>query len=146
MKNWKDILGGGFFVVLGSYVLITAHSFGLGSSERMGGGYYPMILGATSIALGIFIGVIGWREKGRTSAFNLLPLVAVFAGLSCFVLLIDRAGIIPAVFVLIVVASLAENEKNWVSTAWLAFVFSVVSWLLFSVILELPVVGVRGLI
>jgi hypothetical protein len=145
MKNWKDILGGGFFVLLGSYVLITAHSFGLGSSERMGGGYYPMILGATSIVLGIFIGFIGWREQGRSPAFNLLPLVAVFAGLSCFVFLIDRAGIIPAVFSLIVVASLADNEKNWTGTTLLAFIFSMASWLLFSIILELPVVGVRGL-
>jgi hypothetical protein len=105
-----------------------------------------MILGATSIVLGIFIGVMGWREKGRIPSFNLLPLVAVFAGLSSFVLLIDRVGIIPAVCALILVGSLAGHEKNWTSTVLLAFVFSILSWLIFSIILELPVVGVRGLI
>ena len=105
-----------------------------------------MILGATSIVLGIFIGVMGWREKGRIPSFNLLPLVAVFAGLSSFVMWVDRVGSIQGVCARILVGSLAGHEKKCMSTVRLAFVFSILSWLIFAIILEQPVVGVRGLI
>ena len=146
MKNWKDIFGGGIFVLLGLYVLVTAKSFGLGTAARMGGGYYPMILGAILMALGIAISLIGSRERGSPLSINFFPLVAVVAGLWCFVFLIDRIGIIPAIFILIFVASAADLERRWGGTAILAFIFSLVSWLLFSILLGLPIVGIRGLI
>lgn len=146
MKNWKDVVGGGIFLLLGLYVLVTAKSFGLGNAARMGGGYYPMILGTILMGLGVGISLIGWRERGGSLSINVLPFIAVVSGLCCFFFLIDRFGIIPAIFCLIVVASLSDLERRWRGTAILAVIFSVVSWLVFSILLGLPIVGIRGLI
>lgn len=143
-QNWKDVIGGGFFAGLGLYVLITAFSFGLGSAERMGAGYYPMILGATAIVLGLIISMLGLREPGIAPVFAGVPLLAVVSGLVAFVLLIDWAGLMPAIWGLIGLSSLAEEEKSLASTATLALVFSLAAWLLFTVGLKLPVAGIKG--
>lgn len=72
------------------------------------------------------------------------PLIAVFTGILSFYLLIGRAGLIPAIALLVALAALADEEIN--VREWLLLVVgaAVGGWLLFAVLLGLPLPGITG--
>jgi len=144
-RNYKDIAGGGLFVALGLYVFITAFGFGIGTTSRMGAGYYPMVLGLVAIILGAAIAAIGWRETAERPQVAVKPLLAVVAGLLAFYVLVDRAGMIPAIWGLVGLASIADDDITWRGTLVLMLTVSIAAWLLFSALLGLPIAGVEGL-
>lgn len=144
-RNYKDIVGGAAIAALGSYVLITAFGFGIGTARRMGAGYYPLLLGATAILIGAGIVAIGLRERADAPRIAFKPFLATIAGLLAFYLLVSRAGLIPAVWGLVGIASLADDEIRPRTTVLLMLVVSTLTWLIFSVALDLPIPGFRRL-
>ncbi|MEQ9812293.1 MAG: tripartite tricarboxylate transporter TctB family protein [Azospirillaceae bacterium] len=144
-RNYKDVAGGGLFVALGLYVFVSAFGFGIGTTSRMGAGYYPMVLGVVAIVLGAVIVALGWQETAERPRVAVKPLLAVLAGLIAFYVLVDRAGMIPAIWGLTGLASLADNDITWRGTIGLMLAVSLAAWLLFSVFLGLPIAGVEGL-
>jgi len=71
-------------------------------------------------------------REGERTEFRLRPLVASLGGLLAFGLLIRTAGIVPAIYGLVLVASLAEQPR-WVQSIVLATVLSVGATLIFKV-------------
>lgn len=145
-RNWKDVVGGGAFALLGVYIAITASSFGLGTTSRMGAGYYPLLLGITAILLGLAIVIVGLLEAAEAPRIAWKPFAAVVAGLLAFYLLVDRAGLIPAVIGLVSLSSLADDDIGPVGSITLALAIAAATWLIFVVGLQLPVAGIEGLL
>ena len=144
-RNWKDVVGGGTFALLGLYVAISAFSFGIGTASRMGAGYYPLVLGITAILLGLAIAAMGLREPAERPRIAWKPFLAVIAGLLAFFLLVERAGLIPAVCGLVALSTLADEDTGLVGAIGLAVVIAVAAWLVFVVGLRLPLAGIEGL-
>lgn len=140
----KDLLAGVLIVALGAYVLQQAFMLGIGTPMRMGAGYFPMLLGGGAVLLGALIFTSGLRHHGRIQRPAWKPLIAVFTGILSFYLLIDRAGLIPAIALLVALAALADEEIN--VREWLLLVVgaAVGGWLLFAVLLGLPLPGITG--
>jgi hypothetical protein len=145
-RNYKDIVGGALIGLLGLYVLITALQYGIGAASRMGAGYYPMLLGIAAIGLGSAIAVLGLREQTERPRIAIKPFIAVVAGLLAFFLLVDRAGLIPAVWGLTGLSSLADDDMHVFSILGLMLSVSIAAWLLFSVALGLPIAGIEGVL
>ena len=143
-RNYKDIVGGFLMAALGIYVLVTSFGFGIGTAQRMGAGYYPMLLGATTLVLGVIIVAVGLRERGSKPRIAWKAFLATMAGLLAFYLLVGRAGLIPAVWGLVGISSLADDDIRPMTTVVLMIVVSVLSWLVFSVALDLPIPGFRA--
>ena len=144
-RNWKDVVGGGAFALLGLYVAVTAFSFGLGTASRMGPGYYPLLLGITAVLLGLAIVAVGLREPAEAPRIAWKPFAAVIAGLLAFYLLVDRAGLIPAICGLVGLSSLADEDTGPLASIALAVGIAFVTWLVFVVGLQLPIAGIEGL-
>lgn len=144
-RNYKDIVGGSLLAALGVYVLVTSFGFGIGTARRMGAGYYPMLLGVTTILLGVIIVAVGLRERGTKPRIAWKAFLATIAGLLAFYLLVGRAGLIPAVWGLVGISSLADDDIRPRTTLVLMLVVSLLTWLVFSVALDLPIPGFRGL-
>jgi hypothetical protein len=140
----KDLLGGALLVALGSYVLQQAFVLGIGTPMRMGAGYFPLLLGASTLILGVLIFAAGLRQRGTIPVPAWKPLIAVLAGILSFYLLIGRAGLIPAIAALVAIASLADDAIRW--REWLLLISgaAIGGWLLFAVLLGLPLPGIRG--
>jgi hypothetical protein len=140
----KDLLGGALLIALGAYVLQQAFVLGIGTPVRMGAGYFPLLLGASAMLLGCLIFAAGLRQRGTIPAPAWKPLIAVLAGILSFYLLVGRTGLIPAIAALVAIASLADEAirgREW----WLLTLgASLGGWLLFSVLLGLPLPGIRG--
>ena len=145
-RNWKDVVGGGAFALLGLYVAVTAFSFGLGTASRMGAGYYPLVLGIVAMLLGLGIALIGLSERAEKPHIAWKPFAAVIAGLVAFFLLVDRTGLIPAVCGLVGLSSLADEDIGPLGAVALAVVLAAVTWLVFVVGLQLPIAGIEGLL
>ena len=91
----------------------------------MGPGYFPTVLGGLLVLFGLYIGAMGLRSGAEKleGSWSLRALIILPLALVLFGLLIDRAGFIPAMLVLIFGSAAASTQ------------FKLVEVLLFSVFL-----------
>jgi hypothetical protein len=144
-KNLKDVFGGASLVLLGAFVAISAFGFGLGTASRMGAGYYPLLLGISAILVGIAIIATGLNQKTENPRFERYTFLFVIGGLTAFVLLVERAGLMPAIWGLVGLACMADKDISVKEIVGLALVTSIVGWLVFVLLLQLPLSGIEGL-
>ena len=121
----KDFWSGFMLIVIGGGALFIARNYQFGSSLRMGPGYFPTVLGALLVMFGVYFVIQGLRSGAEKleGSWSLRALIVLPLALVLFGLLIDRAGFIPAMLVLIIGSAAASTQ------------FKLVEVLLFSVFL-----------
>jgi putative tricarboxylic transport membrane protein len=118
---WSGLL----FIGTGAAAIVMAADFRLGSALRMGPGYFPAALGGILILLGIVVLAKGLKDPqpilGRWSlrALVLLPLSLVLFGV-----LMEYAGFVPSLLVLIIGSAAAGEEFNVVEALLLAAILT----------------------
>lgn len=143
-KN-KDFWAGTMLIVIGAGAMFVAQDYRFGSALRMGPGFFPTILGGILIAFGVCITAVGLRSgemiRGHLSlrAFLLLPLSLVLFGV-----LMELAGFIPALAVLVFVSAASGSEFKWGEVLLLTTVLTVASTALFIWGLGLPYPLIKG--
>ena len=135
----KDFWSGMMLLGIGLGAGYIASGYPMGSVLRMGSGYFPMILSGLLAAFGVALIIRalatsesiapGWSFK----ALILLPIVFALFGY-----LMDRAGFVPAMTVLIFGAALAGNEFKFVEVLLLTIVLTALSIGIFLYGLGLP--------
>jgi hypothetical protein len=145
VRNFKDVIGGALLIALGLYVAISAFGFGLGTASRMGAGYYPLLLGVTAVLVGLAIAITGLRERAEVPRIEKYTFMLVIGGLVAFVLLVERAGILPAIWGLVGLSAMADQDISVFEIISLALAASLIAWVLFVLILQLPLSGIEGL-
>ncbi len=107
----KDFLSGLMFICFGLVALYFGQKLALGTPVRMGPGYVPRMLSFILLGLGCLICVIALFSGGEpVERIKWKPLTMVTIGIICFALLFERAGLLPALIVLIFIASLGGEE------------------------------------
>lgn len=143
-KN-KDFWAGMMLVLIGAAALFIARDYRFGSALRMGPGFFPTILSVILIAFGVCITAVGLRSgekiQGNLSfrAFLLLPLSLILFGV-----LMDLAGFIPALAVLVFVSAASGREFKSMEVLLLTTVLTVASVALFIWGLGLPYPLIKG--
>jgi hypothetical protein len=139
--EYRDLAAGALMTSLGLFVALYAPShYRMGEAARMGPGYFPTILGVVLVALGLLIGMFAFRKAVhalRPPPFVLRPLLAVLAAILTFSLLVERLGLVPAAIALTFVAALAERPFQPRRTVLLAIGLALISWLIFTVGLQM---------
>lgn len=139
-RNYKDIIAGIVIAAMG--LAIAAHAYlnlNMGTARQMGPGMVPFWLGLLLVALGGGIGVKGWREALPEDGFALplRPLLVVVLAIGGFALAAPRIGVIPAVFLLVAIATAAESKLKPLGIVLLAAGLSAFCYLVFAVLLQL---------
>lgn len=118
-------IAGAVLFVFGASVFAASWSYEIGSLRRMGPGYFPMLLGAVLCGFAL---LILWQDlkNATTKTPNVsaqacepvrehgiwrpafMPLVAILL----FAVLLETAGLVPAVFACVTVAGLAEPNNS----------------------------------
>jgi Tripartite tricarboxylate transporter TctB family len=135
----KDFWSGIMLIAIGAAALIIGRDYPFGTALRMGAGFFPLVLGALLVLFGVFFTVRGWRSGDRIEgnwsprALVILPLAFVLFGL-----LMQHAGFVPALFVLVVAAAAAGAEFKLVEVVVLAAGLTVLCVALFVWALGLP--------
>jgi putative tricarboxylic transport membrane protein len=144
LRDNKGVWSGLMFIGVGVATLTVAVEYRLGSALRMGPGYFPSVLGGVLIVLGILVLAKGLKSpepiEGRWSlrALILLPLSLVLFGW-----LMEHAGFVPALVVLIVGSSAAGEEFNALEALMLAGVltFGAVAVFIWGLGLPFPLIA-----
>ncbi|MGD1878070.1 MAG: tripartite tricarboxylate transporter TctB family protein [Kiloniellaceae bacterium] len=144
-RDWSDIVAALVLGALGTYVFFESLTYGIGPATRMGSGNVPMMLGAILVVLALWIAVSAWRRSGRQVASSWRPLSCVAAAMACFCVLLPLAGFLPAMVCAITVCALADPQFSVKGTVALVVSVTFVSWLIFSVGLQIHLPMIRGL-
>jgi hypothetical protein len=138
LKN-RDFWAGMMFVGFGAAAMFIARDYRFGSAMRMGPGFFPTILGGILIAFGVCIMAVGLRrgeriqERVSIRALVLLPLSLILFGL-----LMQWAGFIPALVVLIFMSAASGREFHFLEVLMLTGILTAAAVALFIWGLELP--------
>ena len=141
----KDFLSGVMFIVFGLVALYFGRNLQMGTTVRMGPGYVPHMLAYIMLALGGIISVIALLTPGEiTEAPKWKPITMVTVGIVCFALLFESAGLIPALVVLILIASLGGEEFKITEVLLNMVVLSILCIVVFKVGLQMNISVIRG--
>jgi len=145
-RNNRDFFAGLLSIVTGAVGMWIARDYPFGSALRMGPGYFPSVLGGMMIAFGIAVLMMGVKNnekmKGGWSfrALIVLPLATVAFGV-----LMEAAGFIPAMLVLLPFAAAAGREFKWVEVILLTIGLTVLCTAMFIYGLGLPYPLIKGM-
>jgi len=141
----KDFLSGLMFIGFGLAALYFGQKLALGTAVRMGPGYVPRMLSLVLLGLGILICIVALATGGEpVEKPKWKPITLVTVGVVCFGLLFERTGLLPALIVLILIASWANDEFKLIEVIGNMVVLAVLCTLVFKVGLGMNISIVRG--
>jgi hypothetical protein len=141
----KDFLSGLMFIGFGLVALYFGQKLALGTTVRMGPGYVPRMLALIMMGLGLLICVIALVAGAEpVEKPKWKPITLVTIGVLCFAFLFERAGLLPALVVLILIASLAGSEFKLKEVIANLVVLAIVCTLVFKVGLGMNITILRG--
>jgi len=142
----KDFLSGLMFVAFGLAALYFGQHLAVGTPVRMGPGYVPRMLSLILLALGVLVCIVALVSGSEpVERPKWKPITLVTLGIVCFALLFERAGLIPALIVLVMIASLAGEEFKLTEVLGNIVVLSILCTLVFKVGLGMNIAVVQGI-
>ena len=137
----KDFLAGCLFLAIGLFFAIEAPNYGIGTARRMGAGYFPLILGVVLALIGLALSVRALLQSQPEVMPRLFirPVAAITASIVAFGFLLDRAGLVVATIMAVLVSGLASKETRFFELVLVAIGLAIVSALLFVQFLGLPI-------
>ena len=138
-RNNRDFWAGVMLIATGAASVIIARDYNFGTSLRMGPGYFPSVLGGALVLFGLYLVVAGLRRNDKIDgnwpfrALIVLPLSLVLFGI-----LMEHAGFIPALIVLIFGSAASGSEFKLVEVLLLAIGLTAFCVALFIWGLSLP--------
>ncbi len=141
----KDFWAGLFLIAIGAAAIILARNYAFGTALRMGPGWFPTVLGALMILFGLYTLVAGLRSGEKLEgSWSLRALIVLPIALVLFGLLIDRAGFIPAMLVLVFGSALAGSEFRPIEAIAFAIFMTALCAVVFVWALGLPYPLIAG--
>jgi hypothetical protein len=141
----KDGLAGLIFIAFGLAFAIGALTYEIGSTLRMGPGYFPLVLGVLLVVLGGIIVVKGFvdRDGGAIGSVPWRALGLLVGAIAFFGLTVRGLGLVPAVFIATLMSAFASQRTNVVWAIAIATGLTGLCVLVFvlALSLRLPLVG-----
>jgi len=113
----------GFMLLIGAVTALASLDYNVGTLDRMGPGYFPLMLGVTLSLLAVLIAVTPSSADEAEADARREPLRAVFrrrirpwaatvGGMVAFIVLGNYGGLVPATFALIFLAALGDPKNS----------------------------------
>ncbi len=147
MEKPRDVVGGLLVVAIGAGFLLVGRDLEMGSSFRMGPGYFPTILSGLMMFLGAVMTVLAARRPAEEGSFvgyvPWLGVLLVVGSVVFFGLTLRGIGLAPAVALVVLATAWASRYASWRASVPLALGLTLFCVALFvrGLGLPLPVVG-----
>jgi uncharacterized membrane protein len=139
LRHNKDFWAGAMLIATGLGAVSIARDYPVGNAFRMGPGYFPSVLGGILALFGLALLVKGLRSSAKiTGGWSLRALIVLPLSFVLFGVLMDRAGFVPALAVLIFGSAAASTEFKLGEVALLTVVLTALSVGIFIWGLGLP--------
>ncbi|QKV20164.1 tripartite tricarboxylate transporter TctB family protein [Oricola thermophila] len=137
---WRRVTGGAALVAFGAAMLAISWSYPAGTVVQMGPGYMPHLISAGIMLFGAVIVLADLRgmEAFDAGPMQFRALGFVSAAIAIFVVLIEPAGLVPAMFCAVAVSMLADNRTRLPGILIYSSAVTLAGWFLFIVALGLP--------
>ena len=146
LRSNKDFLAGLLFLILGGFAVAVASNYPMGSTMRMGPGYFPTALGVILCLFGAYLVVRGIRTGGKMErGWAWRPLAFITLSIVLFGFLLDRAGMIPALVAMFFAAAAAGREFRFKEVLLLTVLMGAFAAAVFLYGLRLPYPLLPGL-
>ena len=149
MKSQKDFFSGLMFTVVGAAFALGATTYTVGNGARMGPGYFPLMLGILLAGLGSIIMfkamVVETPDGAKIGKWAWRPLFFIILANVLFGVMLGglpsiklpAMGMIAGIYVLTIVASMADGHFKLREVLILATILSIGSYLAFVLLLKL---------
>ena len=144
-RSQRDILAGLAFVGFGVAFALLSIGYGIGTTVRMGPGYFPFFLGGALAVLGALIvgrGILA-GEEGPIGVIPWRAVALILGAVVIFGLTVRGLGLIPSTFVTILMSAFASRRTGVLAAIAIAVGLTVLCYLIFVIALSLrlPLVG-----
>jgi len=114
-RDRKDFNAGIMYVGIGGFFAGFATNYPMGSAVRMGPAYFPTILGALLVLLGLILVFRSFFMHGEEppTKTHWQPLGFILGAVVVFAILIDRAGLIAASAIMMLMGAMGGWDFKW---------------------------------
>ncbi|MBM4296356.1 MAG: tripartite tricarboxylate transporter TctB family protein [Deltaproteobacteria bacterium] len=144
IRSSRDFWSGLIYIFFGVSAMAVARDYGMGTGAKMGPAYFPTILGALLVVIGVISIVRSFTLHGAPiGAFAFKGLVLVCAPVLLFGIIVRGAGLAVALPLLVVISAAASVHFRWRTTLVMAAGLTIFCALVFlkGLGIPLPVVG-----
>lgn len=137
----KDLAAGALFIAAAALFAALAAGYDLGTSRKMGPGYFPLVLAGLLALLGLVLVVRSLRFAGTGEAIGKVPwraLALVVAAPLIFGLTVRGLGMVPAIILVVLVSAAASPQSRRPESILLALGLAAFCWAVFIEGLGLP--------
>lgn len=131
-RDLRDIIGGLALAALGLAAAIYARDYEFGTLNRMGPGYFPIVLGILLAVLGLFVAIPAFFREGTPISVEWKTFALVMGSIVVFAAALKPLGLILATVLAVVVSSLADRETRWKGRLMTAIGVAAITYVVFS--------------
>jgi hypothetical protein len=137
--NKADFAAGVLFILFGLGFGLSALGLEMGTTLRMGPGYFPMVLAVLLTVLGGAIVITSLRSVGEAvGQYAWRGMIFILAAPVFFGLTVRGLGFVPSIFLTTLIAALAGLKVRPLFAVILAVCVTLFATLVFSMALGLP--------
>lgn len=140
LKNHRDLWSGVMFAIIGIIFMILSKQYAIGTSAKMGPGYFPMVLGGLLTLIGLLIAAGAFAKSAhnlKLSPVGWRELSLILLSVAAFAFLLGKLGMVLSVTVMILIAAVASHEFKLKDTLISIVVLVLLAYLMFVKGLEL---------
>ena len=139
IRSPKDFWSGLVFIAIAVAFMALAARYRLGTAEKMGPGFFPIMIGIVQAGLGaILLGRSFVLDGPPLERMRLSPLVITVVAVVLFGIALDWLGLAAAIAALVIVGSYADRSSRLVESIALAVALVFFSVAMFVWVLGLP--------
>jgi Tripartite tricarboxylate transporter TctB family len=133
IKSSQDFWTGCAFMAFGAGTVALAGAYPLGTTARMGPGYFPTVLGVllAGIGLVILLKSLASADGGNVERLHPWLLLRVAVAVAAFAVLLNPLGLVATAFVVVMLGAWAGHEFHFGEALLNAAVLALLSYALF---------------
>lgn len=140
IRHPKDFWTGVIFLSIGLAAVIIGRDYNMGTAGKMGPAYFPTILGGLLALIGVVAMARAFFRDGEPiGKFAIKETILILTGVLLFGFLVRGAGLVLAVFAIIMFSAYASSKFKWIPAIALAIGAAVFAVLVFVKALGLPI-------
>jgi hypothetical protein len=116
IRNQRAFAAGALFLIVAIFYFVMSFNYATGTPARMGPGFFPRMVSILMglVAVGILLSAVAPKAKQeKLEKWDFKGLLWIAGSVTLFGLLLPTFGLVIALAVLIIVASLASQEFTW---------------------------------
>jgi hypothetical protein len=134
IRNQKDFWSAVMFIIFGALFIVWSHEYQFGTTQRMGPGYFPTILGILLVFLGILVALPTFKHDAAETHVEPIGwrgLLVILGAVILYALLLPRLGYVISMAALVIISAMASREFTWKAAILSTIVLGIFSYLVF---------------